>query len=127
MRALATAALALSIVVAGPLPATPTASAVKQVQADYRTVLMEEVCARHVAGDKDEGLRGQLRRLQALLRRAERHGLGPALQKAKREWDHFQTVADWVCGKGAGVAALRAGIDHFARSIEVTIRARGRR
>ncbi len=97
------------------------------MQADYRNVLMEEVCARHVAGDRDDGLRAQVRRLERLVRRASRRGLGPALLKTKREWDYFQTVADWVCGRGAGVAALRTGIDHFSRSIDEVIRVRGKR
>jgi hypothetical protein len=97
------------------------------MQANYRTVLMEEVCARHVAGDCDEGLQAQVRRLQALVRKAEQKGLGPAVLKTKRDWDYFQTVADWVCGRAAGVAALRTGLDHFAQSIDAPIRVRAKR
>lgn len=125
MRALAAAAL---LGLAGqPAFASPAPAPVRQVQAAYRAVLMEEVCARHVAGDGDTRLRVEARRLRNVLRNAQRHGLGDALLRTKREWDYFQTVADWVCGRGAGVAALRTAIDHLERSVDTAIRARGKR
>ena len=121
------AALALSILFAEPLTAATAGPTIRDMQAAYRIALMEEVCARHVAGDRDNGLRAQARRLPALVGKARRHGLGPALLKTKREGDYFQSVADWVCGRDAGVVALRTALDHFERSIDMAIRVRGTR
>jgi len=101
--------------------------AVRQVQADYRSALMERVCAQHLAGAGDSRLRIELRRFRTVTYDAERHGLGGALQATKREWDHFQKVADWVCAPHAGVAKFRGAIDRLERSVDAIIRHRGHR
>ena len=125
MRRLAVSAFLLFAVVGYPVVASPRPAAVRQVQADYRGGLMEQVCARHVAGDNDAGLNAQVRRLHLAIRRGEAHGLAPALRKTERDWAYFQSVADWVCGQGAGVDQLRAAIDRLERAITSAIRVRG--
>ena len=125
MRRLAVSAFLLFAVVGTPVLAGPTSAAVRQVQADYRSVLMEQVCARHVAGEKDAGLNEQVRRLRQAIRRGEAHGLASALRKTERDWAYFQSVADWACGRGAGVDTFRTAIDRLERAISAAIRVRG--
>lgn len=125
MRWHAAAAFLLFNLVANPVLASPMSIAVRQVQTDYRAVLMEQVCARHVAGEKDRALGDQVRRLHRAIRRGEAEGLAPALRKTEKDWDYFQSVADWVCGRGAGVEMFRAAIDRLERSITAAIRVRG--
>ena len=100
---------------------------VRQVQSDYRSALMQEVCARHAVGRGDSRLRIELRRFGAVLANAERHGLRNALAATKRDWDHFQMVADWVCAPRAGVASFRGAIDRLNRSVSIVLRYRARR
>ena len=124
MRWLVAAAFLLLNFVANFVSASPRSTAIRQVEADYRSVLKEQVCARYAVGENDGRLEEQARRLKRTIRRGEANGLVPILRKTEKDWDYFQSVADWVCGRRANVHSLRVAIDRLDRSISAAIRVR---
>ena len=78
---------------------------------------MEQVCARHIDGT-DPRLPAETARLARIVGEAESAGLAHVLRKTEREWAHFQSVADWVCGQGAGIGTFAAAITALRQAID---------
>lgn len=94
----------------------------ERLEKAYKSVRMAEVCAARVAqlanGQGSEKLAVERDRFQSLIERARRLWLGDLIDEAEREWQHFNAVADWVCGEPSGVPQLREAVDRFAAAIE---------
>ena len=88
----------------------------EQVSAAYYQVLMEEFCARLHDGDSPR-LAMEIDRMRAAVGAAEDAGLGATLRETERKWTYFQSVADWVCGEGAGVTRFAHAITRFDQSV----------
>lgn len=81
----------------------------------YFAVLNAQICGLRSPDTKAVTLQDD--RIRQIVRNAKANGLADALRETEREWQHFQSVADWVCPEGDPLINLERAIDQFAGSV----------